>query len=582
MLPPMDGRPVDVVMPGAEGEWLVRALVDAGFVARRRRPGASPMDPAPRLLLVAVGPEEDPGALLSSLRAGQSIEELPIILVGGSQVGLEWARELGVASFVQRPVTISRLVAEVESVSAPNDPLASTGSAVINARRDGSRAKGVSLRTHDTVVTEGPGVLVLEASVDPRFSERLRALFARADRTLFPDRPALKPTSRGAHDGVSLTAAELVPDEVFAARQEASGDEALGHLPGEATFVGGAPALGDATSVAARRDVEVGSLVEGRVVELLHELASATAAQALCLDLPGGRRLELTIDAGRITRFDGSVALALWARLRDELVLEGDEPEDELAAHRALEAECDAGRLGRYELDRALRLAREALLYQVVAAPALRYRLARADIIVGSEPRMLVAALLPLVFEGMRRGVRSSEAMRWLDVAERSLAFTPETRERLIEAAIEPELIAYLERYEGAAVSDVIDDISPHAGVAGLLVALHRSSALEFGPRVARRPGAGERRLRAGLIARHRRAVDGDYFSLLGLSRDASFREVEAAYREGRAYLDGLLGLSAGQPSLDRLRVECVDALDDAFEVLRSPSIREAYAAALP
>jgi len=74
---------------------------------------------------------------------------------------------------------------------------------------------------------------------------------------------------------------------------------------------------------------------------------------------------------------------------------------------------------------------------------------------------------------------------------------------------------------------------------------------------------------------------EGDYFALLGISRDATGYEVRHAYLELRRELDPSRLLTASTADL-REDVDLVlEVLDEAYEILRDAARRERYRRAL-
>ncbi|MCZ7682399.1 MAG: hypothetical protein M5U28_27860 [Sandaracinaceae bacterium] len=87
--------------------------------------------------------------------------------------------------------------------------------------------------------------------------------------------------------------------------------------------------------------------------------------------------------------------------------------------------------------------------------------------------------------------------------------------------------------------------------------------------------------MRALVDAAAELADDGDYFAILGVPRDAPDAAVERAYEARRSELGALPLALLGLAALEERRAQAIDALEEAFRAIATPSRRRAYAAAL-
>jgi CheY-like chemotaxis protein len=90
-----------------------------------------------------------------------------------------------------------------------------------------------------------------------------------------------------------------------------------------------------------------------------------------------------------------------------------------------------------------------------------------------------------------------------------------------------------------------------------------------------------EQALRARIMARKALVDEGDYFALLGVSRNATSYDIQRAYNELRREFEPSRALTAGTADL-RSEVDLIlEVLDEAFEILGDQLRRERYRRAL-
>ncbi len=163
----------------------------------------------------------------------------------------------------------------------------------------------------------------------------------------------------------------------------------------------------------------------------------------------------------------------------------------------------------------------------------------------------------------------------------------------LAECALEMSLRERIERNSGETVGGMIG-ASPEADLASVLYGLTALGVLETlravpGPRPTPTPGgAGEApdaldsdAVRARVRARMQLVEEGDYFELLGVSREATGYEVRRAFLELRRAFEPTRILTPEVADL-RTEIETITfVLDEAYEILRDSARRERYRRAI-
>jgi len=347
-----------------------------------------------------------------------------------------------------------------------------------------------------------------------------------------------------------------------------------GDWPEDDTVLGRASPAGD----------RHGALGPGGALRLLWRVA-ALGLDAICeLSLEDGTSVRMTFLAGELRAFDGPVAL----RVLDGLRRRGratERPADEAGAEVALQKRVDAGRLGRFERDRLLREARERLLVEVVQADRATFALRRLDDTqpgrVLSRARMLRRPLRAALVEVAREALDAARVGELLGPERPGLALGPERESALIAAELTSELVELLVRLDGHRLDDFLAAAPTEPGLAGLLYALVAGDALVLtDPPDELVPGereAVEELIRSAAA----RAADADYFSILGVEPEAGGGAIERAHQARRSELTAVPLVALGLDALEVAREEAVEALDEAYSVLRDAERRRAYARAL-
>lgn len=477
--------------------------------------------------------------------------------------------------------------------------------------KEGSANEDLEIQAwHDSSEIEVHDLGTGSATLSPRLDALLRA----ADRRLFPNESPLD-LRFPAGDEPALA---LVPDELLA-EVSLPLDIEEGADPLEAfTFVGspdlldtnggrlsepgsgvgtGAPNLtphtivergerpasapssssGSQSSVDLTRE---GLLPAGGVLRILWQLRDSSHASSLTLEVAGGTTLALTLNGAKLLLFEGPENLRVVAELRAQGRV-AMSAENEADAARILEDAVSRGILDEYERDRRLRQAREELLGEACLASEARFMVASSPTRRAPPHGFLARPFLHVAVEQVRRHIRVRGILRWLDVSlSDRLVLASSFHSRAAEAGLEPEMIAALERAAGSRLSHVFTSVAAEAGVVGAVYALASADALRF--ERAEADGVDDSQaLRESLERASELAREGDYFRILGVSREASGREIEEAFdrQMRRLHALDLEGLALGD--LEGLRQEVFQAAQDAFDVLRDERLRTAYARAI-
>ncbi|MGF1468027.1 MAG: hypothetical protein ACFCGT_18045 [Sandaracinaceae bacterium] len=463
-----------------------------------------------------------------------------------------------------------------------------------------------------------------------QLSERLQDLLAAADRRAFPAEPPLELHLPATEDAPE----ELVPAELLDTPSLGPGGPPVADPLDAFTFAGGPPipppigvdeeastgSLGHGTDEREPPETLTGRLAEGGVTTGVH--AAGYAPEEVpprawprddpvlgALEADGSRSGVLGPGGGLRLLFHllehglhGRLAIgppASPVRLRvggGTVVLEGQggelaavealkrrglglgRPTSAAEAERWLRTAVEAGRVTAFERDRALREGREERLAACLVADRMPFRAWPDEAMAaGPDPEGRPLGALLLTLAG--RALDHERVGRWLGPAPVGLALVEERAARLAVWGLPPELGALLRRHRGASVDALLRAAPDVPGLPGILYALLAADVLALVPLTDDMP-RGRPRLRERLLSLAARAADADYFTVLGLEVDATPAELAAAHQRVRAELEGLPLDALGLGDLRPLRLEALQAVDEAFELLRVPRWRRAYARA--
>lgn len=303
--------------------------------------------------------------------------------------------------------------------------------------------------------------------------------------------------------------------------------------------------------------------------------ASSVEGESLLGYLAGRGDLPLDVVRkleGRVPPFGRLAGAALVAHGH----LHQDQLWDVLQAHAA------------WLLTRAVAIARGRVAYE--AEPPQRLR---------GEPPVFGGTPGPaLVVEIVRRAVQPADAIARLGGPD--VRFTTGGHAKLVdECGLDDDDDETLRRANGAALRELIEtrgeDAPPLLYALAALGVLETLAGIRPGARAPDVPSAPEvdladplrdaelddSALRARIAARRALVDDGDYFAILGVTRDATGYEIKRAYIDLRRALDPARVM---RPSLldlaDDLKL-VLSVLDEAYDVLKDATRRERYRRAI-
>ena len=636
------GSRVDVVDPSGEGQSIIRALRAEGLAVNET--SIDDLTPANAARVVLVAAELDRAAsLLAELHA--SAAGTTALLLGlplaGQTADFPDLREDAV---FPRPVAVSRLVRRVATLLAPEErrltvpeedepaqevplerPVEQTMqlSAATLAGALAPSAAGDARPTAPGNV-EGPAV---------ELSSQLVTMLRSADRRLFPNLPELDLRVTAGDE----TARELVPNDLLEAVATPVDTLEEDETPDAFTFFGPPP---DAVLAAgpgitpSPSDSRSGSQATGsRANESPRTVPEARVPRSAPAALSGSVTIDyfdlgepLPEGEGRRGELSGGAALGvcfrLWERrltvlltlepagspaialgLRDgrpafvegaihthvahELGLMVDSSVDETleeSARRTLERSVKAGLLPSYDLDRRVSTTRRRLLIEALTEQAGSFRIETPKLTQGfpdPDRVALIRGSLPsLLLEAARRRLRVSELHTITGEGDAKLELLGGAHRIFRASEVEPELVRLLERNDGVDPRAMATSLPSTLGIPGLLIALSQMGAVRLSRGEARSsndtPLSG-----AAILRAQARALDGNYFEILGVPLDVRSSELEAAHARRLAELGAPHALLEQDPRLASALRDALAGLEEARRVLSVESLRARYREAL-
>jgi hypothetical protein len=327
-----------------------------------------------------------------------------------------------------------------------------------------------------------------------------------------------------------------------------------------------------------------GQLGPGEVVALLWRLADQQASVQVRFARPESQGdLTLVLRDGWPVDIQAPVASAVLEQLRTERRLD-ESALDEEQAMSVLDRRVHAGLLGRLELARRLRRQRERALYTLIECEC-SYAIhphegGSAPV---SAPAPAAGTLPGLLVEGSRRRVGMEQLRAWWGGGPWTFHLGPHAQARFRQIGLEPEIIDLLTRHADGPLEGLLAEAADDDGVPGLVYALSSVDALRVvpGPPRGELQGMSLEAVRQSVESAVELAEEGGYFDILGIGPDASAREVRVAYEARRGELEGLPLVEMGLHALESKRASALEAIEEAYELLRVPRWRQAYARAL-
>jgi hypothetical protein len=321
-------------------------------------------------------------------------------------------------------------------------------------------------------------------------------------------------------------------------------------------------------------------------------LTSGAALLLMLADRPGAHRLILTrelsatsgepyvirVRDGRVVGAEGPIDADALERLRAEgriqAPLRGEESD-------ALSDALRSGRLRPIDVARARREALEARLSALARARAASAELMADDQDADGAvpPHPLTRRLETIALEALRADdARASSATCARGPA--AFALTDDAAAALARWGVLPEEIAALEELAGRDLASLT--FGSH-GVRGLepLIALLLELGLARPQLPDEAPPASAESLAAYLGTLSARAVDGDYFAILGLAPGADQAELERAHARLTFELEAIDPGGLSRPDLCDALDEAREAVEEAYAALGDERHRRAYVHAL-
>lgn len=246
------------------------------------------------------------------------------------------------------------------------------------------------------------------------------------------------------------------------------------------------------------------------------------------------------------------------------------------------------GHLGQDDLWVVLRAHAEWVLARLLASPGGAIQ--QEDAAPGrlaQEPNVFGGATGSEVFlENLRRALDPARALAWLGGREARVTRGPRP-ELLVECALAPDEAELVESSAGARLGELAQgretELAPlFYGLACLGVV----EVLAPARREPERPSAqhdplDDEAIRKRVEARLALALEGDYFAVLGVPRDATAYEIKRRYLELRRAFEPSRLLTPATADLAADVTLVLEVLDEAYDVLREPYRRERYRRAL-
>ncbi len=369
---------------------------------------------------------------------------------------------------------------------------------------------------------------------------------------------------------------------------------------------------------AARLVQEEGDLAHIDVAELVARIQRGALSGALEVERPDGPQ-TVYFDHGDLV---GARAVQRHAQLGEMLFREGKLTREQAATVRAADASAaeglarpialrlvEMGLLKESELFPVVRRHAEEIFYSLFSLQAGRYRL--GSLLPAADDRVRMASpTSALLMEGIRRKYgleRLNALLKSRDAVLHPTTAFPREVERASLSSDERRAANLIdgERTLGD-VRVALGGRVPESALFGVAWGLHVLGALETsadaddlryastvittdtGERRAQPRHRDDTRHRAEqgvererIVAKRAQILDADYFTVLGVSRDASDHELQRAHARLRADFDGATlepeTVAAHGDDLAEIRV----VLDEALRVLSVRSVRDAYAAHL-
>lgn len=309
------------------------------------------------------------------------------------------------------------------------------------------------------------------------------------------------------------------------------------------------------------------------------------ATGVLVLSAEGVPEIRLSFEQGVVRAMRTNVGQRVAESLRQDRMWTTPVLEEQ-ATLALLGKRVATKQLTTFDLERRLARARVRAIGDAIVAPSGAYSwgpLGTRDAdLVQDARRPFATAILVVVADVLRDRVSNRDAAAHLTSGTVRL-LRDKARASSVFQFLPPELESWLLSEGPRSLDVLLEDAPSEEGVAGALVFLAETGFLEIDEEASVELSHEEAKTRVAALLKQGEALadDGDYFALLGLSRDATTREVHDAY-EQRVRMWNALPLSdLGLLHVDGVRRFVLDAVRDAFVVLSDESVRHDYANSL-
>jgi hypothetical protein len=333
----------------------------------------------------------------------------------------------------------------------------------------------------------------------------------------------------------------------------------------------------------------------GDAVLLLAKVIRTRFTGALAFEVDEGIRRVVFREGDFVTAASGVHAESLVAFLagRGDLPAEVARQAHKLPPHgrRAGAALIAHGHLAQDQLWSVLRAHAEWLIGRVVRIE--RGNASVEDEALGrlqDEPAVFGGATgAEVLVEVVRRAVPPNEATARIGGPESTLVLGP-AKSLLGECALTTTETERVQHVGGGSIHEIVDGVDDpsFASVLYALVALDIlvTEAARARPKAepdsrAFRDELDDDALRLRILARKALVDDGDYFSVLGVPRDATGYDIRRAYTTLRREFEPSRALTGTTADLGDVLDEIVDVLEEAYEILSDQRRRDRYRRAI-
>jgi len=327
-----------------------------------------------------------------------------------------------------------------------------------------------------------------------------------------------------------------------------------------------------------------GAVKLGELARLMVQLCEAKVELKVELAVPGGRR-TLWLKQGEVIAAESSFQheSMLDRARRDGLIDARQEKELKLLRNASPTETLSVLRSrGWVREEETVPMAQryvEQVVLEALSEPGCDYRLSEDAITGGAMEAAPLKTLLPMLAESLRRALPADKLLESLGGSEA----VPFTTDSVLDARAmgfsdkERRMLSYLDGEANVEDLALASGLKPEAAYRALMVAkLLGLLDLKLPDRPAAQPGPELDVAR--LDAKYDSVQDADYFSILGLTRDAGAEEVERAWTRLSEEFDPIRYSGHPDASLQQRATVVFGLIEEAARALRDDRRREEYA----